>query len=145
MDRTATRRYESAIALLAFLWGVQFALLVLLFYNGLWIDDQYRLYCTMGPAHVLSAASFVCGALAGTYVLAHRSWRRVSRVRHLDVAFAFLALLSVSPITFFGAASESWKAGLAFLLAGFPLALAYLIFRVFPSMRGRQPGEDEFP
>ena len=145
MDRTETRRRESVIALLAFVWGVQFALLILLFWSGLWVDDSYRLYGTMGPAQVLTTAGFVCGAAFGIWLLAGQAWRHMPRAWRLDAAFAYMALVPVSPVVFFGAAGEPWKSEVVCLAAGIPLALGYLVARVIPGLRERRPGEEEFP
>jgi hypothetical protein len=146
MDEKDRRRRESATALLTFLWGVQFSLVMLLLF-GQTIRNAPRLAMGAGPSvpQVLSGLSSLAGALMGMWLFAGNAWKRLPRAWRLDAAFGYLALLPTSAFVLFATLSQGDYSRLACLCGGTPIALVYILIRVVPTLRRRGLDEEEFP
>ena len=142
IDRKASSRRETVTALLAFLWGTQFALLAPLLGGS---HNLSRAFASQVWTQALSVACFAFGAVLAIHILVGRTWRRERRAWRLDVAFGYMALVPIGNLSFFAAAGEPWQADALCIAGGLPILLAYVFARIVPAMRGQQPGEEEFP
>ncbi|TET54831.1 MAG: hypothetical protein E3J64_01290, partial [Anaerolineales bacterium] len=106
MDKAEKCKLEPVLALLIFLWGVQFTLLVLLFWDGLLIEHPVD--WQPGAGETLSLACILAGSVFGIRLLLGGSWAHIARSRRRDMGFAYLALIPSSTLILFGFAGVYW-------------------------------------